>query len=234
MAKKQIKVTERLLKDGNVHYYTSGRRLTPDQKKDYFKSQIDSASFEPSRLSADDRKLVGRIKGGIAAAGNAYRLGSGQIVKRDISKAAKKLGVDLDAGLKATGFKTIKELEEKKPEFFAAINEYLSSGNVASWYSVKNAKDSVSDYRGKDIYLNGEKVSRSTARAAISAFNQQTLHKLGSDAYKVTIKLIVNGMDRLEINLPDLEELDDEITVAEFNEMFAEFIKVYGSPTPSK
>lgn len=238
MAKKQIKITERRLKDGSIKFYASGRNITDKQKREYFKSQVNSSSFEPDRLNAEDRQLFGRIKGGVNAASRAYRLDNGQIVKRDIAKAAKKLGVDLEAGLKATGFKTMKELQEKKPEFFAAINEYLDSGKVANWYRVSSAKDVISDYRGKDVFMNGRKVSKSTARNAISTFNQELLHKLGSEAYQLIVRFNISGLDRLEFDLPDIDDIDDDSSIAELNEDYGDeqegSIRVEGSPTPSK
>lgn len=239
MAKgKQIKITERKLKDGNIHFYAAGRKLTPAQKKEFFKSQIDKTGFEADRLSKEDRQLLGRIKGGISAANKAVRLSNGQIVKRDIAKAAKKLKIDLEAGLKATGFKTLKELETAKPEFFAALNEYLEKGRVVNWYNVGDTKDNIADFRGKDIILNGVKVSKSTAKNRVSEFNQELLHILGSDAYQSAIKITFNGIDSLEITLPEIDDIPYGITVSEFNDLFGDDndgnVKVFGSPTPSK
>lgn len=236
--KKQINIRERLLKDGTVKYYAGNRNLTHDEKKTFFKSQIKSAGFQPERLSADDRKLFGRIKGGVAATSRAVRLDDGRIIKRDIGKAAKKLGVDLDAGLKATGYKTLRELEENKPEFFKAINNYLNSGTVSNWHRVDSMKENISDFRGSTIILNGEKVSKSTAKNELSKFNTELLQKLGSDAYQVTTRMQIKGSDVLEFSLPDLDDLDDEINIFEFNEMFGDndtgSVRVYGSPTPKK
>lgn len=238
MKKKHINIVQRTLKDGSVKYYAGRRYLTDREKKDFFRSQVESAGFEADRLSAADRKLFGRIKGGLAASDRATRLSNGQIVKRNIAKAAKKLGVDLEAGLKATGYKTLKELEEKKPEFFKELYNYLDTAKMANWYRVKDAKANITDFRGKDIFLNGKKVSRSTAKNAISEFNQALLHKLGSDAYQGVVKLNFSGIDKLEFSLPDIDDIGEDISVSEFMELYGDdengMYQIHGSPTPAR
>lgn len=232
------KITERLLKDGNVHYYVGGKKISDKEKRSFFKSQINSSGFEKDRLSKSDQLLFSRIKGGVNAAKKAIRLDNGQIVKGDIGRAAKKLGIDLDAGLKATGFKTLKELEQNKTEFFKALDDYLKGGFTANWYSPENAKNIISDYRGVDILLNGEKVSKSQMKNRLSEFNQELLHVLGSDAYQSAVKITFKGTHTMEINLPEIEDLDDGITVQDFMEAYGDdnsgMYKIFGSPTPAK
>jgi len=230
---KEREIKSRLLKDGNIHYYKSGKRLNESEKKQFFKSQINASGFEPERLSKEDRQLFGRIKGGVAAANKAIRLDNGQIVRGDIGRAAMKLGIDLYEGLKATGFKTLKELEENKPDFFAALDEYLRKGSATNWYNPQNAKDLISDYRGKDVMLNGVKVSKAQAKNAISKFNQELLHALGSGAYQSAIKFTFSGTDQLKFELPDIDDLQDGITIQEFNDEYGDnttgIYKVFGS-----
>lgn len=235
MAEKKIR--ERILKDGNVHFYSGRNKISDKEKKEFFKSQIGKVSFEPDRLSPEDRKLFGRIKGGVAAAAKAVRLSNGQVVKRDIAKAAKKLGVNLEEALKQYGFKSLKELEEKKPEFFKQLLDYLESGIVTNWYNPEAAKITISDYRGKEIYLNGNKVSKGTAKNAISTFNQEILNIFKEDGYMSGVRIEMQGFERLSLNIPDINEIPKNISTGVFNDLYGHPLtgmwQIYGSPIKS-
>jgi hypothetical protein len=224
-------INRRILKDGTEHFYNGRKKITESEKRDLFKSNANTSFIDPNKLSKADRQLFGRIKGGVNRAATAARLENGQLIPKDIALAAKKMSVNIDKGLRETGFKSLKELEENKPKFFESLREYLKFGIVESEYSTEDTKTVIATYAGSDIVLNGEKVSKSEAKAAVSEFNQMVLQKIGSDAYNVYIIVKFKGTDEMQINLPDLEKVKEGMNMTEFNDQFGDMVKIYGSPT---
>jgi len=197
------KITTRKLKSGEERIYVGGKSATKEQKKEYFKSNL-QADF--SQLSKEDRRLAGAIKGGLKRAQQSERVG-GQFIGGSYQRAGKRLGIDLDVLAKAKGAKSIADLFAKEPELKEAFTDLTSGVGLPMWYNPSKALDVINDYTGKQIYINGNPVSKSQAKAILNKTDKELFRKF--EFVDSSVKLTFDGKDRLNMTLPTSEDIDE-------------------------
>jgi len=224
MAKIRLKV----LKNGQQQVYFGRSRATKEQKKEFFKDTI-KAGKDLAQLSPEDRKLFGRVKGGIKTAATGERI-KGQFVDQSFTRAAKRLkGLDLEALIKEQGAKNLNDLFDKLPGLEASLKDIMAGAKMPMWFELDRALLVIKDFPGDQITVNGSAVTKTQARRLLRAKSREITNHL--DPFIQRIK-ITFSKGEMFIYLPeDVEAFDD---LNEFNEAFADIYFLQGSEKQGK
>ena len=225
----QQKINIRTNKAGEAVFYTGRHRATDKEKKAFLKEH---AQQPPPNLNKADRQTLGRIKGGLARAAESKNARiDGKFIEGGYSRAAKRLGIDIQEIIKDAGAKNLKDFFSKNEGFKDAFDDIMNGVGLPMWFDGKTSDNAIKDFTGNKIIVNGKEVSKAQARALLS----KTITDINLEfaPVSVALKLEFKGKDALIINLPELEYYEgaDE---NEFAETYSENFKIYTSSAKKK
>lgn len=226
MAKKINKLTARTLKSGEIRIYEGRKVADKAAKKAFFRENLQNV--DRSKLSKEDALLFSRVKGGVSRSqgSDKFRV-KGQFVGEGYKRAAKKIGIDLDKLIDASGEKNLGALFAKNEGLKESLDSLLSGVGLAMWHSPQKAMDIVNDYRGESISINGKQVTKSQAKSLIRKTETAIFRKF--DTVDQAVKLNFVGSKQMNIRLPDIDDLDEYESEADFAEDNSEFYTIFVS-----
>ena len=230
MEKKQIRqkvlqIRQKVLKDGKIHFYEGNKKASKEALKKYFRENIDKV--KPEKLTKENAQYFGQIKGGLKRAKESkYQRVNGQFIGGNYARSARRLGIDLDALIKASGEKSLSDLFKKNIELKERFDEIMKGVGLAMWFSPENTIDLIHDYRGEAIEVNGNIVSKSDAKSRVNDTEKKLFRKYETVAQALKVSYV--GAKKMTITLPEEIEFEN-LDEAEFIEAFSEYYIIYVS-----
>lgn len=221
----QKQTKARVLKDGKVHLYTGRKKATEKEIKAYLRANLDT--IEKGALSKDLARKYGQIKGGVKRFESAKESRiKGRYVDTGYLRAAKRMGIDLDAMVKASGEKSLNDLFEKNKGLEESFKKLMSGVGLAMWHAPEKVIDIITDYKGREIIINGETYNKTKAKAIVRQVEQEVFREYEpvSQAIKVSFK----GTDQMLLDLPEYAHYEGT-SVEEFIEVYSNFYQIYVS-----
>ena len=193
------KIRTKQLKDGSIHFYTGNKKATETEAKKFIKENhelIDAKSLNDVSL----RRYAGAVKGGIKRASMAITDGQGHFLSGSLqTKAAKNLGVDINALMSAKKVDNIHDLFAKTPELKQRFDKLVSDTGINYWHGANKVKDKLNDYSGK-IFINGVEYDAKNAYRKIRDKFSEIKRLTGN--VDAALQFNYKGLSRLDIKLP--------------------------------
>ena len=221
-------LNHRYTKKGELRVYDGRRRATHDQKKDYFKKHFDT--IPQTKLSNDDKKLFGAVKGGVMRHKNAMRF-HGQFITKEMQQRIKKqLVIDLDAERIKANKTTYDELFRDNPEFLEAFEKVVTDAGLRTFFNTNTYEKHLTDKNGK-YFVNGKETSfENTVHQIDQVFSVARRKMKFTKKFDGAIPIVTKNLHDYFVNLPSIEALNACETEEDVTELLDEFeLKLYGS-----
>jgi hypothetical protein len=192
-----------------VRFYSGRRKATKEELKAAMRADLDQ--FNPDYLTAQDRQLLGRIKGGLTRSSQAVRI-QGEFVSKRFLKERK-----FDDMAKAKGYNTTKSMFDHEPQIFENANRQYQSKDGLKVGEVTNQElvKLIDTFSGR-IFVSGEEKDKMSAIFEVQNFFSYCVREM--EAYLVQFDVTYRKGNQMHFSIPSYDEGKPEDAEKSINE----------------
>lgn len=215
-----MSLRSRFLKTGEERFYSGRKIATGKDLREQLRQDPHFFDDRP-KVNPNTRKLIGSIKGGLAASSQP-RIRGKFISDNDkfYAKIKAQTGVDAKKIFSSEQVKNFNQLFAKDNDYKNLFTQLLSVG-LPDYKNKNQIRDYIDKYHGV-IEINGKQVSKLQAQDHIQQVIFELERRSGLKGFDLSIPINRKGANKIKINLPTLEELED-FDPADYD------INIYGS-----
>ena len=220
-------IRQRILKDGQVHFYEGSKKATPQAVKEYFKENLDR--IDRSVLSKRDRQVIGGIKAGALRAKNSIRTEGGKFVSaKFLEEKLKGSPINLKAFFDKFQAKNITELFQKQPQLKDPITKIVNETTLSRYYNTKNILDKIMHAGVDNFEFNGKSVTKLELLSLV----EQTISavRMGFDnVVDISALFKFKGLNKLSVKMPSLKNIEDAVKGGTIEKLIKDYFQIYFS-----